>query len=354
MGTAITPAHFNESSYVKVVAKEYDLVTAENECKWSATEPAQNTFTFDSCDAVLNFAQENSMAFRGHNLCWGDYNPAWLDALTAQGKREALENHINATLAHYQTADGESLAVAWDVVNEALDDAATGSNWFYKNSTWYPDVPNFVSVAFQAARRACPSCRLFYNDYNIASTFGSDAPKATAVQSMVKELLENGVPIDGVGFQLHVSREFSAAEVDGVRDNIAAFGALGLEVHMTEIDVSCGNWPNYTCREWGEDEMEEQAEVYAGLLAACLDAPDVCTSFESWGCTDKYSWLTAVYGEDEHPLPFDEDYSKKPAYFALLNTLNKDGGPGLLAAGNETGDRDRSQAGGCHSTKRCR
>lgn len=214
---------------------------------------------------------------------------------------------------------------------------------------------------------------------------------------MVGDLLADGVPIDGVGFQLHVSETFSEKEIAGVADNLATLGAMGLEVHFTEVDVSCGSWPGYACPEWGEEQQEQQAAVYSGLLEACLGAPGVCASFETWGFTDKYSkaalpftvnqcphsckpipilhglltvallhccthcsvfllvraaWLTSVYGQNEHPLPFDENYAKKPAYSALLSTFLNGQQHGQQAPSEERREEDGRRRN-CHYTKGC-
>lgn len=95
-----------------------------------------------------------------------------------------------------------------------------------------------------------------------------------------------------------------------VADNIARLGALGLTVHITEMDVKCSN-----CT---PQRLELQAAVYGHMLSACLNHSSVCKSFETWGVTDKHSWL----GTDVSPLLFDTSYAKKPAYFELLAVLN--------------------------------
>lgn len=319
IGAAVNIGHIgadDDGNYSTVASREYDLVTAENECKWSATEPEQNTFDFSACDGIETFAVTNNMAFRGHNLCWGSYNPQWLEDLDDSSKREALINHVTQVASHY----GPSV-VAWDVVNEAVDDSSTGGEVVLKNSTWYPSVPDFISTAFDSARMACSDCSLFYNDYSIASATGWMQGKSDAVYSLVSGLLAAGVPIDGVGFQLHVSLDFD--DFQGVAQNIQRLGALGLKVHFTEIDVSCGVYSDdYACPSWGDAEAQTQADIYAGLLKVCLSFGGVCESFETWGFTDKYTWLTSTNnGTDEHPLPFDENYAPKAAYNALLDTL---------------------------------
>jgi endo-1,4-beta-xylanase len=228
----------------------------------------------------------------------------------------ALTNHIQQVVTHY----GSDNVIAWDVVNEAISDNSTADNWGYKTSTWYPTVPDFVTIAFTTARDACPSCSLFYNDYSIASASGWMKSKSDAVYALVQQLLSDGVPIDGVGMQLHISMNFD--DFDGIRENIQRLYDLGLQTHFTEIDVACGNYPDYDCPAWGDTEQQEQASVYQSLLEICLEEPG-CTSFETWGFTDKYTWLTSEDGTDQHPLPFDENYEKKPAYDTMLDILTE-------------------------------
>ena len=76
--------------------------------------------------------------------------------------------------------------------------------------------------------------------------------------------------------------------------------AARLQVHITEMDVRCSN-----CT---DAKREVQARVYASMLAACLSVP-ACRSFETWGFTDRYTWL----GSDTEPLPFDTNYQPKLA-----------------------------------------
>ena len=279
------------------------------------TGSSRAVFDYSQCDAVYNFTRRYNMTFRGHNLCWGMYNPGWLEhgGFNATAKRALLVEHATAVASYYGAK-----AYAWDVVNEAISDSPP---YALKTNVWYPDVPDYVDVAFTAARSAT-GAKLFYNDYNVGSmaegafelhpTTGArlesgSKGKADAMYAMAKDMLARGVPLDGVGFQLHVDHSFSA--FDGVRDNVARFGALGLEVHMTEVDVTCSA---------GGCTLDDQAAVYRGLLGACL-ANAACKNFESWGYTDKYTWK----GSGTRPLPFDEQYEPKPAANALLQGLRQ-------------------------------
>jgi len=215
--------------------------------------------------------------------------------------------------------------------------------------------------------RGDPTSRL--SSLFCARDSGADKVKSDQVFALVSTLLEAGVPVNGVGFQLHVDLAFS--DFAGVASNLARLGGLGLAVHFTEVgaqprlgrglghsasravggqrstlllgvvhnafpfgndpahtrirtqvDVSCGGWPDYGCPVWGDAQRQQQARVYAGLLGACMDAPN-CKSFETWGFTDAHTWLSpnGVSGDDEHPLPFDAAYTRKPAYDALAEAL---------------------------------
>lgn len=306
----------NNERYADVLAREFSLITAENSCKWSATEPQQGQFDFKDCDTILEFAEANNITFRGHNLAWGMFNPQWLDhgKFSTDQKRQLLVNHIQTVLKHY-----EGRVRMWDVVNEAINDADWGP--VLKNNTWYPDVPDYVDVAFRTAREADPKVKLFYNDYNVSASEGYMVGKSQRVYDMLKSMKQRGVPVDGLGVQLHIDISFDF--VEGIKANMRRLGELGLELHITELDVSChgsGLTPG-ACPQWGQAQAEQQANVYAALMQVCLEEP-ACTNFEVWGFTDKYTWM----GTQQHPLLFDENFSKKPAYYSLIRTMEQNDG----------------------------
>jgi endo-1,4-beta-xylanase len=87
---------------------------------------------------------------------------------------------------------------------------------------------------------------------------------------------------------------------------------LGLEVHITELDVRL---PDDTAA-----SLAAQAQAYKDLINVCL-AQKACTAFQTWGFTDKYSWIPSFFTGYGWALPFDQNYAKKPAYTSLLTTL---------------------------------
>jgi len=220
-------------------------------------------------------------------------------------KRSILQDHITTVVKRYN-----STPICWDVVNEAVADSGSA---LYKNNIWYPDIPDYVDFAFQTAKAANPTVKLFYNDYNIASSTGFSQQKSDKVYNMIKSMKQRGIPIDGIGLQLHVDITYNL--FPGIIQNIQRYAALGLEVHFTELDVGCVSY-GQTCPSWDAQKEQTQASIYSSLLNVC-SSQAACTSFETWGFTDKYSWL----GANDHPLPFDANYNKKPAYNSLLQGL---------------------------------
>eukprot|EP00026_Physarum_polycephalum_P011847 Phypoly_transcript_12093.p1 GENE.Phypoly_transcript_12093~~Phypoly_transcript_12093.p1 ORF type:complete len:380 (+),score=100.63 Phypoly_transcript_12093:3-1142(+) len=291
-----------DTSYAAVAASQYNIITPENEMKWGATHPARNTYTFSQGDYIVQYAQNNSMSVRGHNLCWGNSLPSWLTGgnFSASDLKEILQDHINTTMNHFK-----GKLYAWDVVNEALSDniknASDSTQWF-KPNLWFNAIPNYVDLAFQYARAADPNTKLFYNEYSVESV---SQTKATAMYNMVKSMKDRGIPIDGVGLQMHVSNEIYPSYTQ-LSQNIKRFWDLGIEVHITEMDVNLKK--NVTA-----DRLQMQAKVYSTVMQACFNTSG-CKSFETWGYTDEYTFA----GSDSAPLPFDVNYNAKPAQNALV------------------------------------
>jgi hypothetical protein len=144
--------------------------------------------------------------------------------------------------------------------------------------------------------------KLFYNDYGV----GSGGKKSDKLYALVKGMQQRGIPIDGVGLQMHIQESYT--NVAGLLSNMKRLAALGLEVHITELDISL--------KDGSAASLAKQAKIYGDLVKACLAVP-MCKNIETWGFTDASTWK----GTDKHPLPFDEDYVAKPAVNAMLNAF---------------------------------
>lgn len=306
-GAALTTRYLgSEGAYTELAGTEFSYVTAEWEMKWAPTEPSQGNFVFTGGDAVSDFAIAHGMQLKGHTLVWYASLPNWVAELSsAADVRAAMLNHIQIVAGHYA-----GKVKAWDVVNEAFDDGGQ-----YRHDVLYDQLgETYIDEAFTAAHIADPNALLFYNDYGIEAP-GS---KLDATYALVQRLMASNVPLDGVGFQMHI-----AAEGDPSPSALAAsmkkFTDLGLWVNISEMDVRATNGDLAT-------QFEIQRQRYHDIVAVCVQNPK-CMSITTWGVTDAHTWLDdpaqlSWAGPAPHnPLLFAVDGSKKPAYDGVIQAL---------------------------------
>ena len=292
-----------EPKYGKVLAREFNLLTAENVMKFGPLRPTRDRFDFTDADYLIAFAERHNMRVRGHTLVWHRALPEWLEKgnFTRDELISILREYIYRVVSHFR-----GRVFAWDVVNEAIADDGS-----LRDSFWLQNIgPEYIEMAFRWAREADPQVQLFYNDYG-GEGLGT---KSDAIYNLVKELKAKGVPIDGVGLQMHVSLNTSPPPPD-VTENINRLAALGIEVNITEMDVQ-----THKSAETEEEKLAAQAKIYGDMLRVCLAAKN-CKAFVLWGFTDRYSWIPYETGNQDIPLIFDKSYRPKPAYDTLKQTL---------------------------------
>jgi endo-1,4-beta-xylanase len=311
------PNRLLEPAYASTLGTQYTMLEPENAMKWNPIQPTQTTYNFEPGDMLTAFAAAHNMKTRGHNLCWGVYNPDWLNTLaqiaTPAMMSTVLQDHITTVMTHYK-----GQVFAWDVVNEAISDSATGVGTNMKDSIWY-DQPGigltgtgFVEQALRWAHTADPNALLFYNDYNIEAP----GPKFQALYNMAQDFVSRGVPLNGVGIQMHIDTT-GYPDSAGFAQNIQQITALGLQVHITEMDVRI---PVDASGNASASDLQAQAQTYQRILTICAQNPG-CTAFQTWGFTDKYSWIPASYPGYGAALPFDANYVPKPAFSSIVSTL---------------------------------
>jgi len=302
IGTAVsvTPLR-SEALYAETLSCEFNILTAESAMKFESIHPAQNLYMFDDADTIVSFAEAHNMKVRGHTLVWHEQLPWWITSGNFSHEEwiNILHDHITTVVSRYR-----GRIYAWDVVNEAVD--GDGS---LRDTVWLRNIgPEYIELAFRWAHEADPDALLFYNDY------GGEGmnQKSNAIYDLVKNLTDEGVPINGVGLQMHVSLE-NSPDPQEVAENMARLSALGLDIHITELDVRIATPVT-------EDKLAAQAQVYRELLEVCLNASN-CKAFVMWGFTDRYSWVPSQFRGYDSALIFDSSYHAKPAYFALWRCL---------------------------------
>jgi len=325
IGAAIEP-HQTSGLVSELLKKHVNLIVAENAMKPASIQPSEGKFNWSGADRIVKFAKENGMELRFHTLVWHNQVPNWffLDENgrpmvdeTDPEKREAnkqlllqrLETHVRTVVERYKD-DIKS----WDVVNEVIE---PGDPDGMRNSLWYQITgTDFIETAFRAAREAGgPDIRLYINDY------GTDDPKKRdLLYNLVKEMLERGVPIDGVGHQTHISVPWPP--VEQIIESMKKFAELGLDNIVTELDMSLYAWNDR--RDYGDDipeaVLQKQAERYRDLFTAFKENKDILSEVTFWGISDAHTWLSSFpIVRTEAPLLFDKNFHAKPAFWGVVD-----------------------------------
>ncbi len=303
IGAAIQSRLLAEPAYAQTFGRHFDYVTAEWEMKWDPTERQPGVFDFTGADAIVAFAESRAMRIKGHALLWHEALPAWVGALPPAALRSAIEEHIRVVVGRYR-----GRIVAWDVVNEAVADDGSG----LRDTVFRQKLgEGFIDLAFRAAREADPEALLVYNDYG-AEGLGR---KSDEVLALVRRLRDRGVPVGGVGLQMHVAAQ-SHPSTGEIAANMRRLAELGVVVNVSEMDVRIRNVAGDAAA-----RLAVQRREYEELVGVCVAEPR-CHAVTFWGFTDRYSWIDSFFGPDD-PLLFDESYSAKPAFFGVQDALRR-------------------------------
>ena len=310
VGNVLRQQQIANRPHTQALAKEFNYLTPENATKWIHLQPQRGVFEFSKADEIVSFAQKNDMAVKGHCLVWHSQLPQWVDDITDPNELKAvMENHIAEVMGHFK-----GRVQAWDVVNEAIktDTDAGDGNPRMRNTVFQRLLGDeYLDMAFRMAREQDPNVKLYYNDYSI----DADNDKADYLYEMLKGMVQRGVPIDGVGFQMHIGTPNNIATGAEVAKNMQRIADLGLEIVISEMDINlCG----------GRNAVWQQA-LYHDIVSACAEQP-ACKAITFWGLNDSSSWLNYWEGsgcKTEQPMPLllDDNYQKKQTYKEVFNAL---------------------------------
>jgi endo-1,4-beta-xylanase len=300
------PLH--DLGFESLLGEQFDSA-APTEFYWATTRGEDEDYFFVPADLIVNYANVHDQTVNGYFLVWDFALPQWLTDLAGSGDAEALgqalDDHVRTVVERYQAR-----VKAWVVVNEAIwgPDETGGTEAVFAESVW-SDVlgPEYIERAFQVARAADPDAVLLYNETG-AEALG---PKSDFLHDMAADFVGREVPIDGIGLQFHIDAA-APPDMASVKSNMERLGALGLDVYITELDVSLA-----TVAGTETEKLELQATIYADVLDVCLSVP-ACRSYTVFGFTDRYGWDELG---DAAPLIFDDSYEPKPAYFAIQSRL---------------------------------
>ncbi|HEY8962496.1 MAG TPA: endo-1,4-beta-xylanase, partial [Luteolibacter sp.] len=246
----------------EIVSRQFTSLTAENDMKWQAVHPAPERYDFTAADAYVEFGQKHRLAVIGHTLVWHSQTPEWVFK-GDDGQPASREVLLNRMREHIHTVAGRyrGRIKGWDVVNEAVADGGPDA---LRDSPWRRIIgDDFLDHAFRFARETDPKAELYYNDYGL-----ENEQKRARALTMLRGMIQRGVPIDGVGLQGHYHLNHPSAAT--VEQTIKDFAALGLKVMITELDVdvlpSRGNMGNADVAR--REQADPSLDPYANGLPA--------------------------------------------------------------------------------------
>ena len=316
IGAAVTPGDL-KGPHAELLQRHFNSVVAENDMKWSRIHPAENAYEFSRADAIVAFVRANHMRMRGHTLVWHRQNPEWLfqDAAGAELKPtpenkalllSRLEKHIRSVVGRYRDD-----VYAWDVVNEVIDPNQPDG---FRRTPWYLITgTDYIDTAFRVARELAPKAKLFINDYDT-----TDPVKRQFLFNLVRDLKRRGVPVDGVGHQMHIN--IDCPSVADFVETVNMFAQLGVDQQVTELDMSLYHSSQDSYPQPYPVALGKQAARYRELFDALRQMKGKITGVTFWGIADDHTWLSRFPAtRSDWPLLFDAQAQPKRAFWAIVD-----------------------------------
>lgn len=313
LGNFAISSYLSEPQYSNILSSQFNLAVIDNTPNWYFTDgglrPSSTTYNFATMDKVVHYAQAHNMQMQAHHLVWGEdkWLPGWLkNRRSPQQLLDDMHDHISTVVGHYKGKIKE-----WSVVNEAF----TRQQHVYGLRDWWADnigSTSYIDQAFIWAHQADPEAKLILNDFD-NEHFN---PVSDAMYAYIRDARARGVPIDGIGMQMHIDGTHPP-DANEVAQNMRRFGELGVQVYVTEFDV---NMSAVAAPIAVRQNLE--GSIYYDMMRACIESGN-CHSFSELGITDKETWYNYMGPSTANALPlmFDKNYQPKPAFYAFRSAL---------------------------------
>jgi endo-1,4-beta-xylanase len=338
IGTALNVEQIfgKEPEAMELVSRHFNSITPENIMKWEEIHPEPERYNFEASDLLVAYGEKHNMHIIGHALVWFLQTPDWVfqdklgNPLSREALLEVMKEHIFTVVGRYK-----GRIHGWDVVNEAIMNDGS-----FRQCKWLEIIgEDYVQKAFEFAREADPEAELYYNEYDYE--FG---PKTIGVIQLIRNLQSNGVRVDGVGIQGHWFLDYP--KMDLLEAYVKDLSGLGVKLMITELDVSV--LPFYpvdsTIVPLSSFDVEKQkkynpyaerlpevveeglAKRYAELFSFFRKHRDLFGRITFWAVHDGQSWRNywPITGRSDYPLLFDRHCQTKPAFDAVVQTVQGD------------------------------
>ncbi|MDA3900343.1 MAG: endo-1,4-beta-xylanase [Spirochaetes bacterium] len=314
IGAAVVSSEYGTSNlfdhrYLDLLP-QYSSLTAENAMKPAIIHPTKTGYNWAAADRIADYTVKNGKKLRGHVLVWHNQTASWMTKGSKKSVRANMKSHIDTVMARYKHA-----IYSWDVVNEAIAD---GGGVYREDSSWFQAYGDatYIQDAFTFARAADPDCKLFYNDYSVV-----DSAKRDRIVKMIEDLNLKAHGLDGIGMQAHWRLDYPS--LGAIQQTIDTFHNMGLEIHITELDIDCfGGIGNIDNRPFNRELAERLATRYEEIFALFRKNSTKISSVTFWGIADDHTWLDYFYNSTwnagrklkNYPFVFDRNHRAKKAF----------------------------------------
>ncbi len=323
-------AAYNKSLFKSSLSKHFNSLTAENDMKWLAVHPKEDIYDFSDGDAYIKFAKKNDMKVRGHALIWHDEEAMPASFFEGKTKEQVIameKDHIKNVVNHFKDN-----VYCWDVCNEVIDDGTSPINEektnIYRASNWYNICgKDFIKEAYIQADKVLKELgirkkvKLFYNDYD-----NTKPVKKAKTLEMLKWLIKEKVPIDGIGLQSHY--HLGSFDPNQLESAIKDYAKLGLDVQITEFDVdiydeSLSDLQDYSSyQNVPKEALKVQATIYDRAFQIFRKYKNNISNVTFWGVYDAVTYMNdnERYGyRTNYPYIFDVSEGLKPAFYRITD-----------------------------------
>ncbi len=270
----------NRKMYLKTLSENFNYAVHENALKWYDCEKKPGVVDYSVADRIWEMCNELNIPMRGHCIFWAkeEFVQNWLKELKNDELRLAINRRGIGVTEHFKGRINE-----FDLNNEMIHGD------FFRRQLGY----GIINEMAYLAKAGNPDCKLYMNDYAILDM----GYNATAFMYQLDYLLANGVPIDGIGCQGHLSMStdmpVSAARVQRNLDRLAKYN---LPIKITE------------CLFAYRDE-QVQVEELQKLFPIYFAHPNI-EAIVMWGfwAGDHWQPHCAMWKEDWAPRPQVQAY----------------------------------------------
>jgi endo-1,4-beta-xylanase len=316
------PQILSPDDFTALVCQQCAVIVPENAMKWFEMSDAPDRADYSVPDQFADFARARDLRLRGHTVLWYWRTPTWFHKLPDRAAAEAaMLRRVRDMVGRYR-----GQVHSWDVVNEPLN-PADGRSDNLREAVFVKQIgAEYLDLAYHAAREADAAARLVVNEYDIEYDTPDQDAKRAAVLRLLERMKQAGTPVDALGVQAHLDIGRYPFSPEKLRRFLAEVAAMGLEIQITELDVTDERAPASLAE---RDQLI--ADEYRRFLDVALDEPAV-RQVITWGLSDRHSWIVRhetnemkwrADGLPSRPLPFDADLLRKPAWSAIASAFDQ-------------------------------